>query len=184
MVQLPCRLQDEMVDANGTETSSCALRSDQPCPSSVAPCEPWKRDSTRPFCCDRPSILCGPTLDSRSFCAVLASRDEGKDPAVMDANSCIEPAPKGQHEVCVTQDHIGRPIIFRRIRETATRTANYCARFYRNMTSGRFPLVQTTAIFRTHDRPCKRECATEYGEYKTQNYRLVINVHASSSGRP
>jgi hypothetical protein len=80
------------------------------------------------------------------------------------------------------QDHIGRPIIFRRIRETAT--AGYCARFYRNMTSGRFPLVQTTAIFRTHDRPCKRECATEYGEYKTQNHRLLINVHASSSGRP
>jgi len=36
-----------------------------------------KRDSTRRFCCDRPSIHCGLTLDSRSFCAVLASRDEG-----------------------------------------------------------------------------------------------------------
>src|ERR1700739_4100448 len=32
-----------------------------------------KRDSTRPFCCDQPSIHCGPTLDSRSSCAVLAS---------------------------------------------------------------------------------------------------------------
>src|SRR6267142_1525585 len=44
------------------------------------------------------------------------------------------------------------------------------------MTSGRFHLVQTTAIFRTRDRPCNRECATEYGEYKTRNHRLVTNV--------
>mgnify|MGYP003693618243 CR=1 FL=1 len=27
---------------------------------------------------DRPSILCGPTLNSRSFCAVLASRDDNQ----------------------------------------------------------------------------------------------------------
>jgi hypothetical protein len=52
-----------------------------------------------------------------------------KDSAVMDANLCIELAPKGQHEVCVTQDHSGRPIIFRRIREAATRMASHCARF-------------------------------------------------------
>lgn len=31
---------------------------------------------------------------------MLAFRDEGKDSAAMDAYLCIEPAPKGQHEVC------------------------------------------------------------------------------------
>jgi len=36
-----------------------------------------KRDSTRPLCYARPSIHCGLTIVSRSFCAVSASRDEG-----------------------------------------------------------------------------------------------------------
>ena len=32
---------------------------------------------------------------------MLAFRDEGKDSAAMDTYSRIEPAPRGQHEVCV-----------------------------------------------------------------------------------
>jgi tetratricopeptide (TPR) repeat protein len=35
-----------------------------------------KRDSKRPSCCARPSILCGPTLDSKISGAVSASRHE------------------------------------------------------------------------------------------------------------
>jgi hypothetical protein len=77
----------------------------------------------------RRSIRCGPTLDSRSLCAVLAFRDEGKGSAAMDAYSRIELEPRDQHVVCVTEDHIGRPIVFRRIREAATRMASHCARF-------------------------------------------------------
>src|ERR1700687_1003483 len=54
------------------------------------------------------------------------------------------------------------------------------------MKGGRFSLVRTTAWFSTRHRPCERECAAEYGEYThtTQSYRLVTDVHASSSGRP
>jgi hypothetical protein len=72
-----------------------------------------------------------PDEENAGNCGLLELRNDVplKSGKAMDAYSRIELAPKDQHGVCVTQDHIGRPIIFRRIREAATRMASHCARF-------------------------------------------------------
>jgi len=84
---------------------------------------------------------------------------------VMDACLRIQSVPKGQHEVCVTQDHSRGPIILGRIRQAGMRMAGRCG----CMTSGRFFLAGTTAIFRTHHRRCERRSRCGNREKRQSN---------------
>jgi hypothetical protein len=100
----------------------------------------------------------------------------------MDACLRIQSVPKGQHEVCVTKDHPRRPIIPGRIRHAGMRMAGHRGCFrYRSMTSGRFFLAATIAIFRTHHRPCERRSRCENCE-KRQSNRL--DLHCGQPRRP
>ena len=98
----------------------------------------------------------------------------------MDASLRIQSVPKGQHEVCVTQDHPRRPIIPGRIRQAGMRMAGRRGCFgYRSMTSGRFLLAGTTAMFRTHCRRCERRSRCGNREEHQSN-----DPYCGQPGRP
>jgi len=74
--------------------------------------------SSEPCLLSRPASLGKnqPRRDNFSAANVPAWNRRLGTLCVMDACLCIQSVPKGQHQVYVTQDHSGRPIILNRIR--------------------------------------------------------------------